>query len=178
MICTGPWLPENTSVSETWSDQGYRYPPLLSSPFPAKWITCPSQVISSVVCKHSLRVWYPFILQGEEGYCKFRVIPKNTTQWPARSRTWRGKQVLQANRLIEIRRKRFPLPFQKGKQLWKPAGIKRADFWTTNQTTFQKRCLLSYSVLTLKMSTSSAVLPLNLRACHRRKHYLFTACLL
>ena len=30
-------------------------------------------------------------------------------------------------------------------------------------------CLLSYSVLTLKMSTSSAVLPLNLRACHRSK---------
>ena len=114
MICTGPWLPENISVSETWSDQGYRYPPLLSSPFPAKWITCPSQVISSVVCKHSLRIWYPFILQGEEGYCKFGVIPKNTTQWPARSRTWRGKQVLQANRLIEIRKRFSPPSSKKG----------------------------------------------------------------
>ena len=113
---------------------GVSLPPLLSSPFPAKWITCPSQVISSVVCKHSLRVWYPFILQGEEGYCKFRVIPKNTTQWPARSRTWRGKQVLQANRLIEIRRKRFPPPpkrettlktsrYQTGRLLNKPNNL-------------------------------------------------------
>ena len=179
MICTGPSVPENISVSETWSDEGYRYSPSSSPPPPlAKWITCPSQFISSVVCKHSLRVWYPFILQGGEGYCNFRVMPRNTTQWPVRSRTSQGKRVFQANRLIETRRKSSPPPLPKGEQLSKPAGIKRADFWTTNQTTFQKRCLLSYSVLTLKMSTSSAVLPLNLRACHRRKHYLFTACLL
>ena len=114
MICTGPSVLEKISVSETWSHQGYRYssssPPTPPPPSPAKWIICPSQVIYSVVCKHSLRVWYPFILQGGEGYCKLRVIPKNTTQWPARSRTSQGKRVFHANRLIEIRRKRSFLP--------------------------------------------------------------------
>ena len=34
MICTGPWLPKNISVSETWSDQGYRYPPSSLPPSP------------------------------------------------------------------------------------------------------------------------------------------------
>ena len=54
--------------------RGIATPP--SPPPPAKWITCPSQVISSVVRKHSLRVWYPFILQDGEGHCEVIVMPK------------------------------------------------------------------------------------------------------
>ena len=178
MICTGPSVPENTSVSETWSDEGYRYSPSSSPPPLAKWITCPSQFISSVVCKHSLRVWYPFILQGGEGYCNFRVMPRNTTQWPVRSRTSQGKRVFQANRLIETRRKSFPPPSQKENNSQNQQASNGQTYEQQTEQPSKNVCLLSYSVLTLKMSTSSAVLPLNLRACHRRKHYLFTACLL
>ena len=110
MICTGPSVLDFSFWDMKW--QGVSLP--LLSPPPAKWITCPSQVISSVVRKHSLRVWYPFILQDAEGHCEVIVMPK--TQWPTKSRTSRGKRVFQENRIIETRRQRSlsPPPSKKG----------------------------------------------------------------
>lgn len=55
---------------------GVSLPPLLSSPFPAKWITCPSQVISSVVCNIPWEFGTHLYYRVRRGTVNLELYPK------------------------------------------------------------------------------------------------------
>ena len=176
MICTGPSVPENISVSETWSDEGYRYSPS-SSPPPSPnglpvHLSLSPQWFVNIPWEFGTHLYY----RVGRGTVTLELCPE--TQHSDPSDLERHKANASFKQIDWSKQEEKDSPPQKENNSQNQRASNGQTYEQQTEQPSKNVCLLSYSVLTLKMSTSSAVLPLNLRAYHRRKHYLFTACLL